>query len=71
MTDAVKHYWNDHLFDDGTWSILALDALLLVPVIFFVFFYPWAVLGTVGTLALMVGIYYVLLRAIRRHHLRH
>jgi hypothetical protein len=70
MTDAVKHFWTEHLAADGAWSILALDALLLVPVIFFVFFYPLAILGGVGTVAVLGGIYFVLLRALRKHHIR-
>ena len=70
MTDAVKHFWTENLAADGAWSILALDALLLVPVIFFVFFYPLVVLGGVGTVIALAGIYYVLLRALRKHSIR-
>jgi hypothetical protein len=70
MTDAVKHFWTDHLAFDDTWSILGLDAILLIPVIFAVFFYPVPILIGAGAAVAMVGIYYLLLRAVRRHHVR-
>jgi hypothetical protein len=68
MTDAVKHFWNNHLAVDDKWSILGLDAILLIPLIFAIFFYPVPILIGTGAAVAMVGIYYVLLRALRRHH---
>lgn len=67
MVDAVAHYWRDHLTSDGALWILGLDAILLIPVIFAVFFYPVAVAIGVGAAVLLAAVYYVLLRALHGH----
>jgi hypothetical protein len=71
MIDAVAHYSNDHLTSDGALWILGLDAILLIPLIFAVFFYPLAITVGVGAVLIMGGIYYVLLRALRGHRVSH
>ena len=71
MVDAVAHYSNDHLTTDGALWILGLDAILLIPLMFAVFFYPVAVAIGVGAALLLVGTYVVLLRALRGHRVTH
>jgi hypothetical protein len=62
------HFWDEHISKDGAWWILALDSVLLIPLIFAVFFYPMAVVAIVGAAAaLTVG--FMLLR--RLVHVRH
>lgn len=67
MVDAVAHYWHDHLSSDGAMWILGLDALLLIPAMFAVFFYPVAVLTGVGAALLLAATYLALLRAVHAH----
>jgi hypothetical protein len=69
----VTKYTKDHLTGDGSLWILGLDGILLVPVIFFVFFYPMAVLISVGVALLLAATYFGLLRVVQshRHHLGH
>jgi hypothetical protein len=67
MVDAVAHYSNDHLTSDGALWILGLDAILLIPLMFAVFFYPLAIAIGVGGALLVAAVYYVLLRALRGH----
>jgi hypothetical protein len=67
MVDAVAHYWNDHLTSDGALWILGLDAILLIPLMFAVFFYPVPVAIGVGAALLLAAVYYVLLRALQGH----
>ena len=43
MVDALSHYSSEHVNSDGAWWILALDGILLIPLIFAVFFYPMAI----------------------------
>jgi hypothetical protein len=71
MVDAVSHYGKDHLTSDGALWILGLDAILLIPLIFAVFFYPLAVTIGVGSALLLGGVYYVLLRALHGHRTTH
>lgn len=67
MVDALTHYWDEHLSADGAWWILGLDAILLIPAIFAVFFYPLAVAIGVGAAVALAAVYYVLLRALQKH----
>ena len=53
ILDAFSHYTHDHLSTDGALWILALDGILLIPLIFAVFFYPMAVLIAVGAVAVL------------------
>lgn len=73
MVDAVAHYTKDHVTPDGALWILGLDGILLIPVIFFVFFYPMVVLIGVGAALLLAVTYFGLLRVVHthRHHLGH
>jgi membrane protein YdbS with pleckstrin-like domain len=71
MIRALLHS-ADHLFNsDGAWWILALDSILLIPLIFAVFFYPMAVLlGVAAAAVLTVGLL-VCLRAVHSYRHRH
>ena len=44
MLNGIFRFWDGHISADGALWILALDAILLIPLIFTVFFYPAAVL---------------------------
>lgn len=73
MFHGVARYWNDHMSSEGSWWILGLDALLLVPLIFAVFFYPMVVLIGVGAAAILtVGFMWLTHVAdAHRHHVGH
>ena len=66
MLRALLSYMGDHVTEEGDWSILYLDSVLLIPLIFAVFFYPVPVL--IGTAVCVVagGIFFVLLRYVNR-----
>ena len=70
MVDALTTYFDEHLTTDGAWWILGLDAILLIPLIFAVFFYPLAVAIGVGAAAALAAVYYVLLRALHSHRVQ-
>lgn len=66
MRSGIFRFWDGHISADGAWGILALDAILLIPLMFAVFFYPAVVLiGLAVAAALTVGVL-VLRRAV--HH---
>ncbi|MBI3049578.1 MAG: hypothetical protein HYY76_14835 [Acidobacteria bacterium] len=65
---GLFHFWDEHISADGAWWILALDGVLLIPLIFAVFFYPMVVLIGVGA-AVMLTLGAVALR--RAIHIRH
>ena len=67
MVDALTHYGDEHLSSDGAWWILGLDAILLIPAMFAVFFFPLAVAIGTGAVLVMAAVYFVLLRALRTH----
>jgi uncharacterized membrane protein HdeD (DUF308 family) len=71
MIRALLHS-ADHLFNsDGAWWILALDGILLIPLMFAVFFYPMAVLLAVAAAAILTVGVLVCLRAVQSHRHRH
>ena len=71
MIRALLHS-ADHLFNsDGAWWILALDGILLIPLMFAVFFYPMAVLLAVAAAAVLTVGVLVCLRAVHSHRHRH
>jgi len=70
MVEALSHYSSEHLTSDGNWWILALDGILLIPLIFAVFFFPMAVfLGVGAAVALALG-FAVLAHALHTHRQR-
>ena len=69
MLHELLHSADDLFNTDGAWWILALDSILLIPLIFAVFFYPVAVLVVVGAAFLVTVGAVVLMRVLRaRHH---
>jgi hypothetical protein len=63
MLRAILHS-ADHLFNsDGAFWILALDGVLLIPLIFALFFFPVGVLMGIGAAAVLTIIALVALRA--------
>jgi len=68
MVESVEHYWQDHISADGGMSLLGLDGLLLIPVIFAVFFYPVAMLIGIGSVLLLMLAGYEIVHFSRTHH---
>jgi hypothetical protein len=56
MFGAVGHFWEEHISHDGAWWILAMDGVLLIPLIFAAFFYPMPALMVAGGIVLLTGI---------------
>jgi hypothetical protein len=71
MFAAMFHYWDEHISRDGAWWILALDAVLLIPLVFAAFFYPMAVGITVAVVLLLGLTLMALRRAVYHHGYRH
>jgi hypothetical protein len=55
MLHGLFQFWDEHVSKDGAWSILALDAVLCIPLIFAVFFYPMIVVGIVAGAAVLTA----------------
>ena len=68
MVESVEHYWTNHISADGGLSLLGLDGILLIPVVFAVFFYPVAMLIAIGSVLLLMLAGYEIVRFSRRHH---
>lgn len=70
MIRALLHSADDLIHADGAWSILALDGLLLIPLVLAVFFYPVPVLIGVGAAVVLTIVALALMHAFhaRRHH---
>jgi len=67
MTDAVAHYFEDHVTPDRDNSLLLLDGILLIPLIFAVFFYPVEILVSLAVVAAVVVGFITLSRMVHRH----
>ncbi len=65
MIRALLHSADDLFNSDGAWWILALDSILLIPLIFAVFFYPVMVLGGVAAAAVLTFALLALMRLIQ------
>jgi len=69
---ALLHSCDDHVsFNaNGAGWILVLDAILLIPVLFAMFFYPLTALAAVAAIAVVTIVPLVVVRAVhaRRHH---
>jgi hypothetical protein len=70
MIRALVHSAADLFNSDGAFWILAMDGVLLIPVLFAVFFYPVAVLAGVAAIAVVTIVPLVVMRVLhaRRHH---
>jgi hypothetical protein len=53
MIRAILDYMGDHVSADGGWWILGLNAILLIPLIFAVFFYPKEVLTGIAAFVVL------------------
>jgi hypothetical protein len=67
MLHALLHSADDLFNSDGAWWILALDSILLIPLVFAVFFYPVAVLGGIAAAAVLTLVLLGLMRLIQGH----
>ena len=67
MIRALLHSADDLFNSDGAWWILALDSILLIPLIFAMFFYPVMVLGGVAAAAVLTFVVLILMRRIQAH----
>ena len=73
MLHALLHSADDLFNSEGAWWILALDSILLIPLVFAVFFYPVEILVSLAVVA-VIGVGFVALsRALHRHrtHIGH
>lgn len=67
---ALRHSCDDFFNADGAGWILVIDAILLIPVLFAMFFYPLAALAVVAAIAFVTIVPLVVMRVLqtRRHH---
>ncbi len=68
MRDSVTRYWRERVSADGGLWLVALDSLLLIPLIFSVFFFPIPVLIGVTVLAVVAAMVYEVRHFARTHH---
>jgi hypothetical protein len=68
MIRALLDYMGEHVSGDGAWWILGLNSILLIPVIFAVFFYPWQVLTGVAVLLFLTIAALAVNRRVRKRH---
>ena len=70
LHQALLHSCDSFFNADGAGWILVVDAILLVPVLFAMFFYPIAALAAVAAIAVVTILPLVVMRLIqaRRHH---
>jgi hypothetical protein len=53
MIALLRRYWNDLVSMDGGFSLVMMNGLLAVPLLFAAFFYPLQVLAIVVVLAVV------------------
>lgn len=70
MIRALMHYAERFVEATGGWSILALDGLLLIPLVFAAFFFPVAILIGLGAAIVVTGATLAVIRAVQTHHHR-
>ena len=71
MIRAILHSADDLFNSNGAFWILALDGLLLIPLIFAVFFYPVGVLLGIGIVAALSLAALLVARAVQTNRHRH
>ena len=71
MFRALLRFVDQFLTDDGAWWILALDGILLIPLLFAMFFYPLAALLLLAAAAAVTVGVAVLVRAVRTYQHTH
>ena len=71
MFREILHSADRYIESGGGWYILALDGMLLIPVVFSVFFFPVGILiGVCVAAALTIGTLLVIRRVHAHHHRR-
>ena len=68
MIRALLDYMGEHVSGDGAWWILGLNSILLIPVIFAAFFYPWEVLSGVAVMLFLTIAALAVNRGVRKRH---
>ena len=53
MITLIRRHWNELVSYDGGYSLVMMDGLLAIPLIFAAFFYPFQVLGIIVVLAIV------------------
>jgi hypothetical protein len=71
MLRLLRRYWDEMVSYDGGMSLLMMDGLLLVPLIFAAFFYPVQVLALIGALVVLSLVVYEGVHIWRKHHPHH
>jgi hypothetical protein len=72
MLKLLRRYWDDLISYDGGMSLLMMDGLLLIPLVFAAFFYPVQVLFLVGALLVVsVAVYEGVHQWKKRHPHQH
>jgi NADH:ubiquinone oxidoreductase subunit 6 (subunit J) len=71
MIRALLHSVGRFFTSDGAWWILALDGILLIPLLFAMFFYPFTVLLYVGAVAVLTVVAIALVRVVHTHQHTH
>lgn len=71
MLALLRRYWNEFVSSDGGLSLVMLDGLLLIPLIFAAFFFPVEVLTYVGIAAVVSLAGYEGYLVWRRRHPHH
>jgi hypothetical protein len=66
----LRRYWGEMVSYDGGMSLLMIDGLLLIPLIFAAFSYPIQVLVGVGVVLVLVLAAYECVALWRKHHPR-
>src|SRR5688572_8845871 len=69
FVDALGRFKEETLSSDGGLWILAMDGLLLIPLIFAAFFYPMIALSSILAIAVVSVLGMVLARMYQRGHL--
>jgi hypothetical protein len=68
MLKLLRRYWDEMISYDGGMSLLMLNGLLLVPLVFAAFFYPLQFLMLVGVLVVVSFAVYEGVYIWRKHH---
>ena len=69
MLRLLRRYWDEMIsYEGGLWSLLMMNGLLLVPLVFAAFFYPIQVLVLVGVLLVVTFVVYEGVHIWRKHH---
>ena len=71
MLKLLRRYWDEMISYEGGMSLLMMNGLLLVPLVFAAFFYPVQVLLLVGVVLVLSFAVYEGVYIWRKHHPHH